>query len=191
MWRHHLSFTSCRRVSLSSYVFFHFAMSTEEETVFLEDIETQKSVNQGDQAPMPASQESNVSVSSHTKSNVSMNNKTSNAESKKRQATLTDMFGGQGAKRQKLASGSGTTTVVKAGASSTSELSRPNGLQKLNAIPFSLKAFQDSLNEEQQELLDLECQVLGRSWFAFTYQCTNSAVSDSQFTSPLLRTYFP
>ncbi|KAJ8072844.1 uracil DNA glycosylase [Marasmius tenuissimus] len=141
-------------------------MSEEEETVFLEDLQAQVANNQEEQTLIPASQESNISVKS-TRSNASKSNATSNVrESKKRQATLTDMFGGQGAKRQKLTpqrpTTSGSTTVKTA--ASSSKLSRPDGSQKLNAIPFSLKAFQDSLDEDQRNLLDLECQVLGKSW---------------------------
>ncbi|KAF8742665.1 hypothetical protein AX14_002895 [Amanita brunnescens Koide BX004] len=37
-------------------------------------------------------------------------------------------------------------------------------LTKLNAIPFSLSAFQESLSEEEKQLLALECDTLGKSW---------------------------
>ncbi|KAJ4463419.1 uracil-DNA glycosylase [Lentinula edodes] len=60
---------------------------------------------------------------------------------------------------------------LKTSVSSSVESSSPSrssasvfGIQKLNSIPFSLKAFQDSLNEEQARLLRLECAVMGKSW---------------------------
>ncbi|KAK1222846.1 uracil DNA glycosylase [Marasmius sp. AFHP31] len=156
-------------------------MSEEEETVFLEDLQSQSVNTQEEQTPIPASQESNISVTS-TRSDASKSSTTPKVkESKKRQATLIDMFGGQGAKRQKLTSQNSTTSgssAVKAAASSF-KLSRPDGSQKLNSIPFSLKVFQDSLSEDQRNLLDLECQVLGKSWFAFVYLYSSSAVPDS------------
>ncbi|PPQ68229.1 hypothetical protein CVT26_005762 [Gymnopilus dilepis] len=35
---------------------------------------------------------------------------------------------------------------------------------KLNAIPFSMKAFQDSLSEKEMSLLRLECECMSKSW---------------------------
>ncbi|KII89751.1 hypothetical protein PLICRDRAFT_108541 [Plicaturopsis crispa FD-325 SS-3] len=38
------------------------------------------------------------------------------------------------------------------------------GTQRLNSIPFSLSAFQDSLSQEERNLLALECDVMGKVW---------------------------
>jgi uracil-DNA glycosylase len=64
----------------------------------------------------------------------------------KRQRTLLDMLGPSevSAKKPKL------------GQSASS--------QALNSIPFSMSTFQDSLSEEENKLLSLECETMGKSW---------------------------
>ncbi|KAK7454469.1 uracil DNA glycosylase [Stygiomarasmius scandens] len=122
----------------------------DQEIVYLEDLEGPSSSQRSDGSAASA-----ISVSQDaSKKNAS---KTVSA---KRQITLLDMFAGNSsessAKKQKLSlsneltSSSGSKALI--------------GLQKLNSIPFSLKAFQDSLNEEQKNLLRLECQAMNRSW---------------------------
>ncbi|KAF9064183.1 uracil-DNA glycosylase-like protein [Rhodocollybia butyracea] len=72
----------------------------------------------------------------------------------KRQRTLADMFSGPSSKRQKSTPDSSP---------SRSQSAFVSGVQKLNSIPFSLKEYKDSLNEEQAKHLRLECEVMGKS----------------------------
>jgi uracil-DNA glycosylase len=88
----------------------------------------------------------------------------------KRQRTLVDMFhSSQGkiiepsAKKPKL-SASFSSSSSKTTASTGTGSSKSTGLQKLNSIPFSLASFQESLKEEEKNLLKLECEVMGKSW---------------------------
>jgi len=125
----------------------------DQEIVYLEDLEGPSS-----------SQRSDVSAVSATSLSQDASKKNaSKTVSAKRQITLLDMFAGNGgnssgpsAKKQKLSPSNEST--------SSSGSKGLIGLQKLNSIPFSLKAFQDSLNEEQKNLLRLECQTMNRSW---------------------------
>jgi len=41
---------------------------------------------------------------------------------------------------------------------------QPTGIQKLNAIPFSLATYLDSLTDIEKRLLNLEYEVIGKSW---------------------------
>ncbi|KAF5367126.1 hypothetical protein D9758_003995 [Tetrapyrgos nigripes] len=120
---------------------------SEDSAVYLEDLDTPKS-----------SQKSETSVTAPVSNGAPLAKKdASKNPSLKRQATLDAMFS------QKTSS-EPSAKKLRLDAS-TSSLSTLNGLQKLNSIPFSLKAFRDSLNEEQSTLLQLECQTLGKSWF--------------------------
>ncbi|KAL0577652.1 uracil DNA glycosylase [Marasmius crinis-equi] len=148
-------------------------MTTVDEEVFLEDIQPQGDAAQEGHVAVAASQESTTSQRSQlSQTDASTSSKTvkvkERKEVKKRQIAITDMFGNKDAKRQKLspptASGSGTTSIVKAIGTSQSSLIKPTGPQKLNSIPFSMKSFQESLNEDHRNLLALECQVMGKSW---------------------------
>ncbi|KAF5392234.1 hypothetical protein D9757_001517 [Collybiopsis confluens] len=69
----------------------------------------------------------------------------------KRQMAITDLFQNSTPNSKRL----------KTSASLTSVSSSPT---KLNSIPFSMKTFQDSLNEEQAKYLRLECEAMGKSW---------------------------
>ncbi|KAF9000611.1 uracil-DNA glycosylase-like protein [Cyathus striatus] len=94
----------------------------------------------------------------------------------KRQRTLMQMFSkSDGAsepstKKLKLASdlhapGNRSTSQNTRTSSSTSSLAGAKiSIPKLNSIPFSLLAFRESLSEEESQLLELECQVMGKSW---------------------------
>jgi uracil-DNA glycosylase len=68
---------------------------------------------------------------------------TATTTSLKRQRTLVDMFI-PSAKKSKLGQSSGSQT--------------------LNSIPFSLSEYINSLTEEEQSLLGLECECMGKSW---------------------------
>ncbi|KAF9048593.1 uracil-DNA glycosylase [Panaeolus papilionaceus] len=65
----------------------------------------------------------------------------------------------QPAKRQK------TIDTLFFGARKPSASTSANkGLPKLNAIPFSMGSYVDSLSDEEKSLLKLECEVMGKSW---------------------------
>ncbi|ESK92334.1 uracil dna n-glycosylase [Moniliophthora roreri MCA 2997] len=132
-------------------------MSSSEEVVYLEDLEGPEETST--ELPLPASS-SQITMSQSTttvtpESSQDVKQKTSS----KRQITLTDMFGANpSSKRAKISPQSSTASLKSITA--TTRL----GSQKLNSIPFSMKAFRESLTEEQQNLLNLECQVMGKSW---------------------------
>jgi len=120
-----------------------------ETTVFLEDIDTNYKISKDNEQSAPQSSQPRHSQEA----------------SNKRQRTIEDMFFGPKKtigipKRAKLSHSDGVSTSIKIAVAAP----KPSGLQKLNAIPFSLSEFQDSLNEEQKRLLQLECGSLGRSW---------------------------
>ncbi|KAK7044177.1 uracil DNA glycosylase [Paramarasmius palmivorus] len=124
-------------------------MSQSEENVFLEDFEPQSAgASASVSGEVPTLSQTTVV---ETPSSSQQANEQKKQASLKRQITLTDMFSGNSsAKRLKTSSQSSASVVSTA--------------QKLNAIPFSMKAFQDSLSDEERRLLNLECQVMGKSW---------------------------
>lgn len=82
----------------------------------------------------------------------------------KRQRTLGEMFyGAQGKKKVKSTplEGSKPSGVSTSSIASDSALA---GHVKLNAIPFSMTAYLESLSDEEKRLLQLECEVMGKSW---------------------------
>lgn len=120
-----------------------------QESVYLEDIEVQA-------APKKAESSSNevATPSSSQKSDATANNK--------RQRTLMDMFGGGGSQPSSKKLKTTTTTIKSTTTTGTKNL-------RLNAIPFSLAQFQDSLTPDQKGLLALECVSMGKSWYVFNY----------------------
>jgi uracil-DNA glycosylase len=78
----------------------------------------------------------------------------------KRQMTL-ESFGSKITnKKAKLSTGSSASTSI-----TTTGVSRPAfGIQPLNFIPFSLADFQNSLSPMDRDLLQLECETMGKSW---------------------------
>jgi uracil-DNA glycosylase len=66
----------------------------------------------------------------------------------KRQRTIGEMFGPStaSAKKPKIGGSSGFSS------------------QGLNSIPFSMTGFLESLNDEERDLLGLECETMGKSW---------------------------
>ena len=87
----------------------------------------------------------------------------------KRQRSIADMFGGgalssstaqksePAAKRMKASVFDSTS--LKIGSAGTQDL-------KLNAIPFSLSQYQETLSDEERKLLALECACMGKSWYS-------------------------
>jgi uracil-DNA glycosylase len=123
-----------------------------EGTVYLEDIETSR----GATAKEDADGSESVTVA---------------PTQVKRQRTLVDMFSGSqkktsepSAKKIKLSASFSSSSSSKSTRVIAVNGVKPTGVQKLNSIPFSLASFQDSLTEEKKKLLELECDVMGKSW---------------------------
>jgi uracil-DNA glycosylase len=119
----------------------------EETVVYLEDIETQV-------ASQPTQSQGDASVAS-TSSQTSSSGTV--AVNNKRQRTLMDMFNGSHAAKKLKPSASEPALPVKRSMPSGSNL-------RLNAIPFSLAQYQESLSTDQRRLLALECAYMGKSW---------------------------
>ncbi|KAF8802542.1 uracil-DNA glycosylase [Phlegmacium glaucopus] len=83
----------------------------------------------------------------------------------KRQRTLAEMFSGAQSKTCTKSTSLKGLTLSNV-ASDTSSATRPkvSGLVKLNSIPFSMTAYLESLSDEEKPLLELECEVMGKSW---------------------------
>ncbi|KAJ3770811.1 uracil-DNA glycosylase-like protein [Lentinula raphanica] len=131
-------------------------MSAADEVVYFEDLAPSGRSNADSKTEVVSSTQSSQSLQANASKTT--------VTALKRQRTLVDMFS---------TSSSQPTKKLKASASSSSLDSNPSpsrtkatvfGVQKLNSIPFSMKAFQESLNEEQARLLRLECDVMGKSW---------------------------
>ncbi|KAF8623690.1 hypothetical protein AX17_007388 [Amanita inopinata Kibby_2008] len=74
----------------------------------------------------------------------------------KRQRTLMDMF--SGSQEKKSADSEPSAKKPKLSVPGTSSP------VKLNAIPFSLSGFRESMSEEEGRILALECDTMGKSW---------------------------
>jgi len=79
---------------------------------------------------------------------------------------LMDMFGSsqESSRGSSQGSQSSQSSSKKPKISPSASTSLTSSLQSLNSIPFSISAFQESLDEEQRNLLKLECEVMGKSW---------------------------
>ncbi|SJL00071.1 related to Uracil-DNA glycosylase [Armillaria ostoyae] len=128
--------------------------SANKSTVYLEDLDIPRVDKEG--KPTVTSV---VSATTTTAASTSM----------KRQRTLMDMFAdSQGknasdpsAKKLKLSPASSTR---QSASSSSRTVAKGFGVQRLNSIPFSMSGFQESMTDEQRDLLRLECEVMGKSW---------------------------
>lgn len=140
-----------------------------ESIVYLEDIETKKVTKAGLSAEGSLNAKPDaVAAKSSKPDNIA-------EAGNKRQRNLMDMFSsgsqpstssGSTAKRLKLTTSNPTLPA---------RMTQSRGL-RLNAIPFSLSQFQESLSEEQRGLLALECAYMGKSWYAIAMPiplCTN------------------
>jgi uracil-DNA glycosylase len=127
-------------------------------TIFLEDIDTNYGTKKPEDGELNASQSSQPGYSSsQDKPNLS----------NKRQRTIDDMFfgGKKGAGPSKKPKMSGTeSNGTSANTRIIASAPKTSGLLKLNSIPFSSSEFIDSLDEEQKRLLQLECEIMGKSW---------------------------
>ena len=87
----------------------------------------------------------------------------------KRQRTLKETFFGlQGKSKtsplKSLKPSGGSTSSVASDSSSTLPKVSASGLVTLNSIPFSMTAYQETLSDDEKRLLQLECEVMGKSW---------------------------
>lgn len=153
-----------------------------EEVVYLEDL-----ISNTAPAPPQSSQNSDAKASSQTSEKSvdskaaapggSENGKSASTSGVKRQRTLVDMFSaapsGSSKKLKKEGSG-GTVVSVKMSASSSTAV--VSGSQSLNSIPFSLSAYQEALSEQERQLLGLECETMGKSWYVRSSPCTRSFI---------------
>ncbi|KAF8896217.1 uracil-DNA glycosylase [Infundibulicybe gibba] len=129
-------------------------MAAKQPTVYLEDIVSPPS------APITTTKTAPVAQASAGSSSATQ----SGTSGVKRQRTLMDMV--PTTKKEPSTKKLKLTASGSAPAASSGSATFGFGLQKLNSIPFSLSSFQDSLTEEQKDLLRLECEVMGKSWWA-------------------------
>lgn len=130
-------------------------MPDEQRVVYLEDVETAvlstSNVEKDSESPSSASRDGTVKAPVTT---------TQATGTLKRQRTLMDMLSGpQDSKSAKPAA-----KKLKLGASSESSKIAVAGVQRLNAIPFSLSQYIESIPEEHRHLLKLETECMGKSW---------------------------
>ena len=138
-----------------------------EQVVYLEDIDkpsARSAKSAGDPDANPSSQTSVGCTDDKLASGSgAVNGKAATTNGLKRQRTLVDMFpaapSGQGSKKLKLENNGGSSGSIKAFATTAA-----SGSQSLNSIPFSLSSYQESLAEQERQLLGLECETLGKSW---------------------------
>ena len=85
----------------------------------------------------------------------------------KRQLTLLEMAKPKqpALRKQKLAESTSPAGVNEKASTPTAAKLASTSLQPLNFIPFSLQGFKDSLSEEERNLLALECETMGMSWW--------------------------
>lgn len=57
-----------------------------------------------------------------------------------------------------------STSSIASDSSSRHNKASASGLVKLNSIPFSMTSYLESLSDEEKRLLQLECEVMGKSW---------------------------
>lgn len=131
-------------------------MAGEQRVVYLEDVET--TVSNGETTSVTPSASQDAPVKAPVKTETSKATGTM-----KRQRTLMDMLSGPSndkspapaAKKVKLtasSSGSGPAKIAVV------------GVQRLNAIPFSLSQYIESIPEDHKHLLKLETECMGKSW---------------------------
>ena len=91
----------------------------------------------------------------------------------KRQRTLGEtFFGAQGKMKSSSMKGlkpSGGSTSSIVSDKATQPKTPASGLVKLNSIPFSMTFYLESLSDEEKRLLQLECEVMGKSWWVMYF----------------------
>lgn len=141
----------------------------EADAVYLEDIETPSPQINTVSTQSDQDAESSKPASPQGASGPS-EKATEVANNKRKQRTLLDMFAGSqsskssGPATKKLKLSVSTPAIVRSN-SSTGVASSSKKL-RLNAIPFSLIQYEESLSADQRGLLALECAYMGKSWCA-------------------------
>ncbi|KAG9119881.1 hypothetical protein FRC07_004878, partial [Ceratobasidium sp. 392] len=126
-----------------------------------------------DDTPQPSQNSANKSGKAGAKSTAKP--EASAATGEKRQRSIAEMFGGGkakggAAKKARASSPAGGRSSSPAGPDEAGSSKAParrtvNGVTLLKYVPFSMNEFQGSLTDRQRELLALECDTLGLSWF--------------------------
>jgi len=141
------------------------AGSQEADAVYLEDIETPSPqiATPSSQSDQDASESSGLPGASAAKSEKA----TAVANNKRKQPTLLDMFAGSQTKKSSEPVTKKFKLSVSAPAtarSGTASVASSSKTLRLNAIPFSLAQYQESLSADERGLLALECACMGKSW---------------------------
>jgi hypothetical protein len=155
---------------LVSFLLSQTVMADDQHVVYLEDVET---------TALSTPNAENVSVTPSASQNGSVKAAVKTTEATgvmKRQRTLMDMLSGPpngnsaepAAKKLKLAASSSNSGSAKIAVGGVS-------VQRLNAIPFSLSQYTDSIPEDHRHLLKLECECMGKSW------CVRRSHNNSSF----------
>jgi len=143
------------------------AGSQEADAVYLEDIETPSPqiATPSSQSDQDASESSGLPGALAAKSEKA----TAVANNKRKQPTLLDMFAGSQTKKSSEPVTKKFKLSVSAPAtarSGTASVASSSKTLRLNAIPFSLAQYQESLSADERGLLALECACMGKSWCA-------------------------
>jgi uracil-DNA glycosylase len=142
-------------------------MPDNEGVAYYEDLEPPSSQQSTKSTETTASvKTATPNASQDAKKGVSVKTAATKAEpttSTKRQRTLDTMFGGT-AKKAKLERAGASSSSASAPAVTPSKPKAPG--TTLNSIPFSMSEFEESLSDDEKELLALECKTLGKSWYA-------------------------
>jgi uracil-DNA glycosylase len=144
-------------------------MSDDEKVVYFEDIEASSK----SERPEKVGTTDVEGVAKTKKTSASSNVATSTSAPLKRQRTLMEMMSGgtkasegvdgaqKSTKKQKTDVGAPTNEKQSA----TSSEPVVSELQLLNSTPFSLSSYKETLTDETRELLQLECETMGLSWW--------------------------
>jgi uracil-DNA glycosylase len=154
------------------------AESQEDSIVYLEDIETQPNTQ-------PTQSQSDASTSSATSQTTS----SSLAVGGKRQRTLMDMFSGSQPAKASAPASKKLKLTASEPALPTKNASAVSGFknQRLNAIPFSLSQYQESLSADQRNLLALECAYIGKSWCVAAIAFARTILDETIFRLKVLK----
>lgn len=138
-------------------------MSLDKELIYLEDVE-----------PAPKIVAPTIEKAVSTATSLDVNNV--QGASVKRQRSIVEMF------PSKVASESYSSKRQKTGSTASGVImeNTVSGVASLNSIPLNLEAFCASLTEEERELLKLEIETMGKSWYAvYAFRAWSEVESNS------------
>jgi uracil-DNA glycosylase len=142
-------------------------MASQDNMVYLEDVEPTPAERKREAAEKKALQDAlkGVTPAAPSKRQISLTDMGIPAPNKRPKTEKTEKADSttKGTVTQKSTV---STTRAFSQRSSSGSASQPtvNGLPKLNAIPYSQSAYQESLTEDERRLLALELAVMGKSW---------------------------